>query len=271
MNPRTRTIQGVKKGQLLPGATPFVVGALLYGSALVPLLPDAMRVPVLTLSFAGAVFVTVIMSIVSLAPIRRSVAAWRSALAPTLLVTGGFLFHLLVGSAAGRFAVLTLVMLLLVMFFLRADGLDAFDSEKVEAFLGLSRLLTAVGLFFLTVFAFGIGRFVYVPLIALSPLFGLLCAAAAYESYLQAPEAPENVRRLAAAVSGVVALELFIAVSFLPTPLITNAAVCTVAFFATLLAVNRVLSGSIGTKELKAGLGLAAALVAVMLGTARWT
>jgi len=271
MKPRTRTIQGEKKGQLLPGATQFVVGALLYGSALVPLLPDAMRVPALVLAFAGAVSVTAIMSIVSLAPIRRSVAVWRSALAPTLLVTGGFLFHLLVGSAVGRFAALTLVMLLLVMFFLRADGLDAFDTEKVEAFLGLSRLLTAAGLFFLTVFAFGIDRFVYVPLVAISPFIALLGAVVAYESYLQAPEAPEKVRRLAAAISGVVALELFIAVSFLPTPFITDAAVCTVAFFATLLAVNRVLSGSIGTRELKAGLGLAAVLVAVMLGTARWT
>ncbi|MEA3248966.1 MAG: hypothetical protein U9Q03_01255 [Patescibacteria group bacterium] len=265
-----RTIQGSKRGQLLPGATPFVVGALLYGTALVPLMPDALRVPVLAFAFVGAVAITVVMSMVSSAPIRRSVAAWRSALAPTLLVVGAFLFHLLVGSAIGRFTALTFVMLLLVVYFLRADGLDAFDNEGIDALLGFSRLLSAVGLFFLTVFAFGISRFVYMPLIALSLIVGLLYVVVAYESYLQS-EAPEKARRLAATVSGVMGLELFIGMSFLPTPFITNAAVCTVAFFAIVLAVNRVLSGTIGMKELRIGLGLAAVLVAVMLGTARWT
>lgn len=271
MNPRIRTIQGTKRGQLLPGATPFVVGALLYGTALVPLLPDVLRAPVLVLSFVGAVGVTVTMAIISSMPIRRGVAAWRAALAPTLLVVGAFLFHLLVGSAIGRFAALTFVMLLLVSYFLRADGLDAFDQERIDGLLGFSRLLSAVGLFFVTVFAFGIGRFIQLPTVVMSLLIGLLFSVVAYESFLQVAEAPKKVRWLAAMACGTIGLEFFIGMSFLPTPFITNAAVCAVGFFASVLAVNRVLAGSIGTKELKVGLGLAAALVAVMLGTARWT
>jgi hypothetical protein len=271
MNPRIRTIQGTKKGQLLPGATPFLVGALLYGTALVPLLPEVLRVPVLMLSFIGAVGVTVVMATVSSVPIRRSMPAWRAALAPTLLVFGSFLFHLLVGSAVGRFATLTFVMLLLVSYFLRADGLDAFDQEGIDGLLGFSRLLSAIGLFFVVVFAFGIGRFVHLPLFVIALAIGLLCAVVAYESFLQSAEVPEKVRRLTAAASGTIGLELFIGMSFLPTPFITNAAVCSVAFFASVLAVKRVFEGGAGTRELRFGLGLAAALVVAMLGTAQWT
>lgn len=271
MNPRIRTIRGDKKGQLLPGATPFVIGALLYVTALVPLLPDGARVPALVLAFVGAVSITVVMSVFSSALIRRRAAAWRVAFAPTLLVVGAFLFHLLVGSAVGRFTALTFVMLLLVSYFLRADGLDAFDDDGIDGLLGFSRLLSAVGLFFVTVFAFGIGRFVYLPLAAIAPLIGLLYGATAYESYLQAAEAPVKARRLIAAASGVLGLELFIGVSFLPTPFIANAAVCTVAFFSAVLAMNRVLAAGVGTRDLRPVLGLAAALVVAMLGTARWT
>lgn len=270
MNPRIRTIQGSKKGQLLPGATPFVVGALLYGTALVPLLPESSRVAALILAFLSAVTVTVVMSMVSSAPIRRTVPAWRFALAPALLVVGAFLFHMMVGSAVGRFAALTFVMLLLVSYFLRADGLDAFDSEGIDGFLGFSRLLSAVGLFFVTSFAFGIGRFIYLPLAVVAPVVALLCTVVAYESYLQSSELPERVRRLAAVASGSIGLELFIGMSFMPTPFFTNAAVCAVAFFASVVAFNRVFGGGIGVREIRVGLGLAAVLVAVMLGTARW-
>ncbi len=270
MNPRIRTIQGAKKGQLLPGATPFVVGALLYGTALVPLLPEAFRAPVLIASFVAAVAVTATMSMVSSAPIRRSVAAWRAALAPTLLVVGAFLFHLLVGSAVGRFAALTLVMLLLISYFLRADGLDAFDTEGIDGLLGFSRLLTAVGLFFLTVFAFGIDRFISLPMVLIAFMMGLLFSVVAYESYLQAADIQEKTRRIAALTTGVVGLELFIGMSLLPTPFITNAAVCSVGFFASVLTINRVLQGTIGLKTLRMGLGLALALIVIMLGTARW-
>lgn len=255
----------------MPGATPFVIGILLYGTALVPLMPNRARVPVLVLSFVVSVAVAAAMSVVSSAPFRRGVAAWRAAFAPALLVAGAFLFHLLVGSAIGRFTAVTFVMLLLVSYFLRADDLDAFDQAKIDAFLGFSRLLSAVGLFFVTVFAFGIDRFVHPPLIVMAALVGLLCAAVAYESFLQAAEAPEKVRRLAAAACGTTGLELFIAMSFLPTPFITNAAVCAVAYFALVQAVNRVLLGTVGTRGFRIGLGLAVVSVAAMLGTARWT
>jgi hypothetical protein len=259
------------KKQLLPGATPFVVGVLLYGTALVTLFPEGARVYILGLSFIAATAVTAATSIMQSRPVRRSIAAWRAALPPTSLVVGAFLFNLLIGSAIGRFTALTFVMLLLVSYYLKADGLGAFDDEKIDNLLGFSRLLSAVGIFFLTVFAFGIDRFVYLPQAVLALGLGVLYSIAAYESYLQAEIVPERIRRMAAVASGAIGLELYVGLSFLPTPFITTAAVCTVAFYTFMLAMNRVLIGSVGTRELRLALGLAIGLLAAMLGTARWT
>ncbi|MFH1047771.1 MAG: hypothetical protein V1738_05705 [Patescibacteria group bacterium] len=270
-NATIKKYQPYEKRHLLPGAMPFVVGAILYGTVLVTILPDSYRLAVLSAAFVVAVAAAAALSALSASYQRHQIAVWRIVLAPTLLVSGAFLFHLLVGSTLARFSAVTVVMLLLIGFVMRLDALTTGKAEAVEQAITYNRLISLAGIFSLAVFSFGIRQFVQLPAWLAAVTLGSLMFIVAYEASLQAEsDVLRRQRIFSSLATGLLGAELYVGLTFLPTPFMVNAVALLVGFFAIVRASVRILRGDAGTKELRVGLAVAAALVVLVLATARW-
>jgi len=259
------------KRHLLPGAMPFFIGTLLYLTALTPVLPQIVRVPALVVAFLVIVATTALLSLMAVSLQQTKIARWRLVLPPTLLVTGAFLFHLLVGTPLARFATVTAVMLLLFGFLIRLDSLKETADAARDSVLRFGRITTLVGVFFLYVFGFAIREFMSMPAVLTAFVLGLILIVVSYEALLQAEDIEPRLRKLTAVALSLLAAELFIGLSFLPTPFLVNAVVLLVAYFACTRASVRILHGDLGTRELRLGLLAAAIMVVLVLATARWT
>jgi predicted neutral ceramidase superfamily lipid hydrolase len=259
-----------KKRHLLPGALPFVIGTLLYLTALAPVLPKTFRLPSLVLVFVLMVGSTIGFSWLGATLQRTQIDRWRLVLPPTLLVSGAFLFHMLVGTPLARFVIVTAVMLLLFGYLMRLDSLKETADQSSSEVLRFARLTTMVGVFFLSVFVFAIRQFTNVSTALIAILLLLVLVAVSYDALMQAKDIDDDLRRLTALAVGVLAAELYVGLSFLPTAYLVNAAVLVLGYFACLRAAIRILHGDLGTKELRLGLWAALILIVVLLATARW-
>lgn len=257
------------KRQLLPGAMPFVVGAILYATATVTAFSTSYRLPILLTAFLGIVVLTTLFSRIA-AESQSRIESWRLVMAPILLVSGAFLFHLLVGSPSARFIIVTFVMLLLSGHVMRVDAICDGGEAELDKALRYNRLVSLTGFFALAIFGFGIRQFLYVPMALTAVVLGALFAVIAYEAFYQAEEADPRFRVMASAVLGLLAAELFIGLSFLPTPFMANAVVLLVGGFASIRASLRILQGDLGTRELRWGVAMAILMMVAVLATARW-
>jgi hypothetical protein len=162
-------------------------------------------------------------------------------------------------------------MLLLIVFVMRLDALMMGKSEAVEHVVAYNRLISLAGIFSLAIFSFGIRQFVQLPAWLAAVSMGSLMFLVAYESVLQVESTVSKRQRImASAAAGLFGAELFVGLTFLPTAYMVNAVVLLVGFFAIVRASVRILRGDAGTKELRAGLAVAVALMVLVLATARW-
>ncbi len=259
------------KRHLLPGAMPFVIGTLLYITAAAPALPEPFRLPALVVGFFFTVGVTIALSALAASYQRSKVAIWRLIFAPSILVLGSYLFHLLIGSPVARFFSVTLVMLLLFGYIMRLDTLKAGDEDALDSALRYNRIIILIGVFSVAVFSFGIRQFVHIPIALTALVMGMILAAVSYEVLLQAGDSIDKKLRIV--VSGALAVlgaEVLVGLSFLPTPFMVNSVALLVAYFAAVRASVRILQGDMGTRELRYGLVVAGFLVMLVLSTARW-
>ncbi|OIO51191.1 hypothetical protein COY93_03580 [Candidatus Uhrbacteria bacterium CG_4_10_14_0_8_um_filter_58_22] len=258
------------KRWLFLGVLPFVVGTLFYVSSVVLILPKTWRSSVFILALLLCVALTASMILLSPVRLPSGVARWRAVLSPTVFVAGGFLFYSLLGSVPVRFVFVIVVMLTLLVFVMRLDSSDTLDPvHGVNRTVRLGRLMNLLGVFFATVFLFGIGWFVSLPVAVSAVVFGGLLSIVQYEA-LQQSGADRALTFRATVALTVLGVETYVGLSFLPTPFLVNATVLVIICFAVGRSAVRMLSGDIGTRGLKFGLAAAAVLVALVMATARW-
>ena len=177
---------------------------------------------------------------------------------PSLLGAAGFAFMLIVENAAGR-AVTALAVLALhasyLSFMTRVDVVP-------RDFLRIRSAMSLTTLFFTLAFLFGISAFVDVPLIALAFTAGVVAAAAAWSALRH------EVPRAVIAAFGALGAETFLALWFLPTAWLVDAAASMILFVLALQVIAHLNDAPAPLFRRRAV--FAAALVALVLGTARW-
>ncbi|OGM01223.1 hypothetical protein A2480_01660 [Candidatus Uhrbacteria bacterium RIFOXYC2_FULL_47_19] len=263
-------VSSLTKRWLLLGALPFVVGTLFYISSVIPVLPETWRSFIFVLVFLVSVTLTLLMILLSPVRLPPGVARWRVILSPTVFVAGSFLFYSLLGSVLARFVSVTVIMLALLVFVMRLDSSDALDPLRgANRTVRLGRLMNLLGVFFATVFLFGIGRFISLPVVVSAIIFGGLLSIVQYEALQQSGADRALIVRATVALTAL-GIETYIGLSFLPTPFLVNATVLMIICFAIGRSAVRILSGDVGTRGLKFGLTAAAVLVVLVLATARW-
>ncbi len=187
---------------------------------------------------------------------------------PIFLTAASFLVLLLVETSLARYGLAVLSMVLLAVYF---ENLRAADSDRGQPadLVHLAHALDFVGLFFLAAFAFEIGMFFYVPVPLSAAVMAVFGAAAAAADLWRAGFVLREQSWLVAAL-GTLSGELFIALNFLPTSNLVNAAVAVVLFSLALQTAKHVLSGAGEFKYIRRELAVSAALVVILFLTARW-
>lgn len=249
--------------RILPFAAPFIFGAACYGAVAVPYVWESgWAVAVVVAALAVGIAGTGGLAAFAAPPGTSRAHRFAHAATPALLVAGTFLFLMLVESSAVRFVAVTGGMLLLTAFFAR---LDAGDDEE---FANLSRAVRAVALFFLLAFTFGVSRYVSAPLPLMTAVATVALGVAAFQDLRPCVGTRLSVGY--AAVAAVLGAELYLALAFLPTSYLTNAAVLLVAMEMLSSAMRNLAAPGDSPLLARRHVALALVLLAAIFGTARW-
>ena len=137
---------------------------------------------------------------------------------------------------------------------------------SVERMSSVIYLLTA---FFAAASGFGFILLVQAPLWALTPvmflLYFFLCSGTLWVSKIEMP-----TRAVFSIIGGLVLMELFVVVSFLPSGYITNAAIVTLAFYVFLGLTRALFQGRLTKSVVLRYLGFSILLLLGILLTAQW-
>lgn len=196
-------------------------------------------------------FSTLHSSIVAFAPI-------------SLLGAAGFIFMLIVENAAGRAATAAAVLALHASY-LSLMPRAVSGAEPSREFLRVRSAVWLATLFFVLAFLYGIGDVVDVPLAVLVFTAGAVAAVAG--SALR-PESAPGAPVAVVAAFGALGAETFLALWFLPTAWLVDAAVSMILFVLALQAVTH--AGVAPAPVFRRRTVFAATLIALVLGTARW-
>ncbi len=247
-----------------------VAGSFLAALWLPAFLPQVAATSIAVVLAAAVIVVTVAVVIAAHRThgIRPSL---RLAFTPASVVIAGAAYLLLVEGVIARYALVAVVATLVGMFMAALD--DLLDANGLgahrEDFLHFSFALHVIAAFFLLAFLFGLQTFAEVPLPITAAAAGVLLAAIAAESLSRAGKSGKDAALLAGSL-GVVSAEFYVALSFLPTTYLVDAAVGVILFAAALhLAAGVSTDGS--RNPLRRHTALIVSLLALVLGTAQWS
>jgi hypothetical protein len=248
-----------------------LIGLGLFAAARLPFLAENDKMAVWGAVFAVTVVFTAGAAFFVARESGRGLRAVRWAVPVVLLVTSAFVFLLIVETAAGRYGLAGLVMLLSAVYFenLRATipGAGRFGPGDL---MHLSFVLDAISFFFLLAFIFGFATFYNVPLPVAAMVVGLLVALMTHETLWRAGFSTRQHVSLVVA-AGVLGLEAHVALSLLPTSYLVNAGVAVVLLSAAMHAVKQVLSGAGEVRFFRKEIVAALLLAGLLLGTANWS
>ncbi|KPJ85812.1 hypothetical protein AMJ57_01740 [Parcubacteria bacterium SG8_24] len=249
-------------------SAPFLVGAGFYGAVAIPILFAAHRSVILTiLSVAIASLVAV--ATYQAARHRSRADRISDAVTSAVFVLCAFGFLLLAQTGPVRFTLITGVMVALVLYFGLLDGLTG--RPRGGDLAQLSLLLCTAATFFVTAFAFGIVRYVYVPMPLLAALVAGVCFWTARETIRHVSGPETEVPPLLSAAFAVLGAEAYAAFSFLPTSYLVNATASLILMVTLLYAVRHLLQCQEARPALLRRQAVFSLLLAIIvLGTARW-
>ena len=142
------------------------------------------------------------------------------------------------------------------------------QAEKAE-FVYFTYALHVAAAFFVFAAAYGLARIAHASIALMSPLVAAALVVMMFETLRRAGVRAGRSAPVGVAF-GIIATELFVAVAFLPTSYLVNAAVLTVLFSLVLRIGMQVLSREADAARLRRQAVLSFALVVVLLATARW-
>jgi hypothetical protein len=193
------------------------------------------------------------------------------AITPAMLVSGSFGCFLIAGNVVERVGVAVVAVALLAPYLTYLRGVSRADSRFTgEKFSHLSFAVHVAAMFFVTAFSAEIPGYLRVPLPAAVISVGAAALAASAETLRRAGHVGRDAAALAASAA-LLMMQLFLAMSFLPTAGIVNAAVLTVLYATGLRAAAAILSGApVKPSVMRRDFAFSFILVAVVLSTARW-
>lgn len=193
------------------------------------------------------------------------------AITPTMLTSGAFGCFLVAGNAVERIGVAVVAVALLAPYLTYLRGVSRADERfNSEKFSHLSFAVHVAAMFFVTAFSAVIPSYLQIPLPAAVVAVGAAALAASAETLRRAGHSGRDAAALAASAA-MLMMQLFLAMSFLPTAGIVNAAVLTVLYATGLRAAAAIIAGKPATPAAaRRELAFSCLLVAVVLSTARW-
>lgn len=193
------------------------------------------------------------------------------AITPAMLASGAFGCFLIAGSQPERLGVAVAAVTLLAPYLTYLRGVSRADAKFTgEKFSHLSFAVHVAAMFFVTAFSAELPGYLRVPLPAAVVAVGAAALAASAETLRRAGHSGRDAAGLAA-TAAVLMMQLFLAMSFLPTAGIVNAAVLTVLYATGLRAATSVISGApAAPRVMRRDFAFSCLLVAVVLSTARW-
>lgn len=193
------------------------------------------------------------------------------AITPAMLTSGAFGCFLIAGTGIERIGVAAVAVALLAPYLTYLRGVSRADARfNGEKFSHLSFAVHVAAMFFVTAFLAEIPGYLQVPLPAAVAAVGAATLAASAETLRRAGHSGRDAAALAASAAALM-MQLFLAMSFLPTAGIVNAAVLTVLYAAGLRAAVAILAGKPAAPSVaRRDFAFTCLLVAVVLTTARW-
>jgi hypothetical protein len=249
---------------------PALVTACLVAAVRLPPAFADHRLPALAALAAASVFFAGLSAYVaSRGGFGRSIAA-RYAVTPAFFSLSASCFLLLVEGSLWRIALIAASSAALYVWFSYVDGMRTEPGRfTTDGFAHLVRVLRVTAAFFFLSFCFGITVFMQVPVWI--PALAVLVATGivAWETLWHAKRSSREEFPLIVAVA-LVSAQLYVALSFLPTSAMVNAAVATTLVAFALHFAERIFDGIGAGRGLRRHFAMTAALVVLVLATARW-
>lgn len=249
---------------------PALVTGCLVAAARLSVLPPETRVSALSGIVAAAGIVAAVCAYASARGAYGRAIAARYAIAPAFFAVSAAGFLLLVEGSAFRYALAAATASMLYAWFAYVDGMRGEPGRfTAEGFVHLVRALRVVASFFFLAFCFGITVFMQVPVWI--PALAVLAATAlvSWETLWHAKRSSREEVPLIAALA-LVASQLYVGLSFLPTSAAVNAAVATTFLAFALHFAERAFDGDGSAKWLRRQFAMSGLLVVLVLATARW-
>ncbi len=251
-------------------AGPALVTGCLVAALRLPALSTETRVLALSgLVAAAALFAASCAYAAARGGYGRAIAM-RYAIAPAFFAASAAGFLLLIEGAAFRYALVVATAFMLYAWFAYVDGMRGAPARFTpEGFVHLVRALRAVASFFFLAFCFGITVFMQVPVWI--PALAVLAATSlvTWETLWHAKRSSREELPLIVALA-LVASQLYVGLSFLPTSAVVNAAVATTFLAFALHYAERVFDEAGSVKWLRRQFAMSGLLVVLVLATARW-
>ncbi|HTK05100.1 MAG TPA: hypothetical protein VL500_05940 [Candidatus Eisenbacteria bacterium] len=253
-----------------PWAAPVLIGTAFAGVSLVAgLAPVAahLAVPAL-IAFASLVAAFATYGLARIGHARRIAAL--TAATPAALVMGAFGCFLIVDTRVARIALAASAVILTAVYLAYVRGMVKRDERfRAEDFSHLSFAVHVTSVFFMLAFVFGAPGYLQVPMPAAAFVVALGILVATAESTRRAGLNGRDSAAITAAFAAL-GVQLYLALSFLPTTNLVNAAVGTVLYAAGLHAAVSALAGKVPAPAFRRQFALSFALVAIVFATARW-
>ncbi|HTM67977.1 MAG TPA: hypothetical protein VL426_01635 [Candidatus Binatia bacterium] len=253
-----------------PWAAPLLIGAAFFAAAeTARLAPGAAPAAVPALgAFASFAAAFAAFGLARMA--HRPRIALLTAATPGVLVAAAFACFLIIDSSAGRIALAATAVVLSAAYLAYLRGIVRHDERfRDEDFSHLSFAVHVISVFFAFAFAFAVPNYLQTPMPAITAAVSVVILLATAESIRRAGLGGRDAALLSAAFVAFGA-QLYLALSFLPTTNLVNAAVGTVLYASGLHAAVTVLSGRSSRPAFRRQFALSFVMLAVVFATARW-
>lgn len=254
-----------------PWAVPLLIGAAFFAALEVSrLAPEpALRIVPAIGAFAAAVAALAGFGLARVSH-RRRIAALTAA-TPAVLVAAAFGCFTIVDTSAGRLALAAAAVVLSAAYLAYLRGIVHRDARfRPEDFSHLSFAVHVISVFFAFAFAFGVPGYLQVPVPAVAAALALVILLSTAESLRRAGLSGRDTALLSSAFVAL-GVQFHLALSFLPTTNLVNAAVGTVLYATGLHAAVAALSGAAERPGYRRQFAFSFLLLVVVFATARWS
>lgn len=222
--------------------------------------------------FVPPVVLSFIIVLITFFVVRGHVSLYhriRMAVTPVVLMLSAYGYLMLAETAFARHAITILTTLALFVYFEWLRRLSSLQKSEGGEFAHFSFALHVVSSFFLFSFAYGLLHLMHPPVSLIAPMVGIVLISISFETMRRAGIKASRSVPIAAALA-LLATELFVAISFLPTSYIVDSLVLTILFSLALKVTRGIMKSEGDAQMIRRQVFASFILVILVLSTARW-